>query len=88
MVHECAPEQPTDEMIFTGESWSEAIVALYYCSPIAIAHALGQLQGGRRVWTPWRLEQAAGPTAGQTTIQSGVLCEQSPEAKINEVENR
>lgn len=54
-----------------------------------IAHLLPQLmhwasyREGGRVWSPQRLEQAAGPTAGQTTIHSGVLYEQNPEAKIN-----
>lgn len=89
VVHECTPEQPTSLRSLTAKwpsqvkIWSDRIVTLSllltYCHNSCIGTSQWEERG---VWSPWSLEQAAGPTAGQAVIHAGILSEskiQKPE---------
>lgn len=52
-------------------------------SPIAIAHALGQLQGGRRRLVTLETVAGSWPHSWPDNYPVRVPCEQNPEAKIN-----
>lgn len=85
MVREWAPEQPTEEMTVTGETWSEALVALSpsltYCRSSCIGPVTGREEEFGHLGDGSR--QLAPQLARQLSSQAGVLCEQNPEDKIN-----